>query len=341
MSGDGATASVDPLDSLLDDALEDFLAEPAPAPAPAATTVAASLSSPASRRLVDCVTRLEAKFGKHPDLDLIALIARDEVAPMEAAPPTPSKVAKGASQSGGDGGGLFKKGFLNAGPSKGAKVKAAAPKAKSKGKGKGPATDTLTAPSTEDVDKGIEDALQGLKESTANAAQGGAAAGAPNPFGLPGMEGMPTNEEDVKKMLDQLMAGGGSEGGMDPSTFNEQFMDTMLAGLFDKQILYTSLTQVNTEYAEFLKDSEAAKSAKDGEDYVGQHALIRKIIAVYEDESLGATAQAKKVMSMMEKMGDLGAPPKSIMTKCGLELGPDGQPIMPGMAPGQPGCSVM
>eukprot|EP00038_Savillea_parva_P011471 m.197773 g.197773 ORF g.197773 m.197773 type:complete len:344 (+) comp20216_c0_seq1:204-1235(+) len=343
---------MDSLDSLLDTTLDDFTAEAditSPSSVEAAGASDTSDGRPASQRLRDAVARLEAKFGPHADFDLLTKTIAPDVEHLEAvvadrgtattkptAKANSDKTKSKPSSSGDSGGSLFQKGFLNnaktktSSTRKGKQAATSTPSTKDKGKGKS-------------TDKGIADALEGLKQSTENVASGSAgAAGGAFPGLPPGLPPMPDmNPEELEKMLEAMLkgAGGGGDGEDGANGAGAGVMNSMIEGLFSKSILYPSLTEVNDQYVVFLKEVETKTSASQMKEYQGQHSLVREMIAVYENNAMDSQAQAATVMGLMEKMSSLGPPPEDIMKKLGLEVGPDGMPQGPGG--GVPGCPVM
>jgi len=151
----------------------------------------------------------------------------------------------------------------------------------------------------------------------------------------------------MQDMMAKLAAGLDGEGG-DGEESGLGIMEQMMEHLLAKDVLYPSLLEIQEKYPEYLEEHGATLSKEDLQKYTEQEQVIKEICSTYEDDSMDSKTQVGKVMELMEKMQEYGAPPQEIIKALDVEVGPDGMPSLGGLLgggiPGMPGgdkCSIM
>ena len=144
--------------------------------------------------------------------------------------------------------------------------------------------------------------------------------------------------------------------GADPAIAS--LMDTMMAQLLSKDVLYEPLQQISArvrvllpcrsrlcasadvappavQYPSWLAHKRGAIPAEEHARYTRQSALVAQLLAVFDM----APEDRGRVMELMQEMQACGAPPQEIMAELapGLTFGADGAPqFPPGGAGGVP-----
>ncbi|XP_076438352.1 peroxisomal biogenesis factor 19-like [Babylonia areolata] len=123
-------------------------------------------------------------------------------------------------------------------------------------------------------------------------------------------------------------------------------MQELMQTLLSKNVLYPSLKEIASKYPAYLSENEGKVDASDLELYRKQYDLMTAICSVYEEETGVDSAEVKtqrfeKLLDLMQKMQDLGQPPKDIVGDMapGLEFDEHGMPKLPGMDSSQ--CCLM
>ncbi|CEH19030.1 40 kDa farnesylated protein associated with peroxisomes [Ceraceosorus bombacis] len=175
----------------------------------------------------------------------------------------------------------------------------------------------------------IRQTMDRLKNSDTSASSATGAGG-----GLGGM-----GEADLEKLMAALSGGEGGEGGAD----FEKMMESMMAELMSKDVLYEPLKELRDKYPEYLNSPAAASiSASDRSRYQAQARIVSQVVSTFEDPAYtNGTEDQKKhlratVGELMNEMQDNGSPPDEIVGDIPPELA-----NMPGMGGGDEQCSVM
>ncbi|KAL8560854.1 hypothetical protein ACOMHN_063244 [Nucella lapillus] len=123
-------------------------------------------------------------------------------------------------------------------------------------------------------------------------------------------------------------------------------MQEMMQTLLSKSVLYPSLKEIASKYPDYLAENEGKLEASDLDLYRRQYDLMNAICGVYEEEKGDDSAEVKtqrfeKLLDLMQKMQELGQPPKDIVGDMapGLEFDENGMPKLPGMDSSQ--CRLM
>lgn len=118
-------------------------------------------------------------------------------------------------------------------------------------------------------------------------------------------------EAMMKEMMQGLQGEGedGAAGGDDAE--GSGLMDTVMEGLLSRDVLLPSLQELSRKYPPWIEANASTVSAAQMDLYRQQHAYIIQIIALYESHSDKAPTEA--VLSLMEKMQELGPPPKELL----------------------------
>ncbi|GAA5976349.1 hypothetical protein JCM10908_005468 [Rhodotorula pacifica] len=152
-------------------------------------------------------------------------------------------------------------------------------------------------------------------------------------------------------MLAQLagMPGGagglGGLEGLDSDEGLQGMLDDMMKQLMSREMLYEPLKELADKYPAYLSTHGASLSSTDRERYEKQRVIVCEIVAAFEEpgadvnpatklapeEELKRAARTERVVELVAKMNECGAPPTEIMGEMppGMELGPDGAPKVP------------
>lgn len=152
-------------------------------------------------------------------------------------------------------------------------------------------------------------------------------------------------EPDMKELLKALS---GSESGGDEAASLDAFMpmmQTVMASILSKDVLYPSLKDVADRYPGWLEENSATLSQEDRDRYTSQQKLMQQVCEVFEETDGDATTRQDRVFALMQKMQALGQPPKELVgeSEIGLAFDKDGNPSLPAGLGGASGaeCVVM
>ncbi|XP_067674500.1 peroxisomal biogenesis factor 19-like [Haliotis asinina] len=144
------------------------------------------------------------------------------------------------------------------------------------------------------------------------------------------------SEEELSQAFTNMGVGGG--GGAGPGGDMFPMMHGMMKMLLSKDVLYPSLKEISEKYPKWLEDHKDTEPATSLDIYRRQHQLITSICVEFEAETPTDTEEIKsqrfeKLMDLMQKMQELGQPPKEIVGEMapGLEFDDNGMPKLPGM----------
>lgn len=113
----------------------------------------------------------------------------------------------------------------------------------------------------------------------------------------------------------------------------QKLLEGMMGQLMSKEVLYEPLKELNDKFPSYLASNRDKLSASDLARYEAQQACASQIIDVFNDTGYrdDNPEMTTKIIALMNKMQEHGAPPAEIMGELppGLELGPDGAPQLP------------
>jgi peroxin-19 len=127
--------------------------------------------------------------------------------------------------------------------------------------------------------------------------------------------------------LAALLESGGDDGEL------QKLLEGMMGQLMSKEVLNEPLKELNDKFPSYLASNRDKLSASDLARYEAQQACASQIIDVFDDAGYrdDNPEMTTKIIALMNKMQEHGAPPAEIMGELppGLDLGPDGAPQLP------------
>lgn len=119
-----------------------------------------------------------------------------------------------------------------------------------------------------------------------------------------------SNPED---MLSQLLAGLGDGQGGDMDML--KLLTDMLEQLSSKEVLYEPIKDLNTKFPEYLAENKDKISEADHTRYTKQYDVTKEILAVFESPGFDneSTEKREEVNGLLEKLQELGNPPKELV----------------------------
>ncbi|KAG8737044.1 Peroxisome chaperone and import receptor [Ceratobasidium sp. 414] len=174
-----------------------------------------------------------------------------------------------------------------------------------------------SAPGTDDAfQQTVRQAMDKLKASDANA-----------------RSGAESETESFAQLLKQLGEMGGGEGGEGDEGL-QGMIENMMGQLMGKEILHEPLVELDAKFPGYF-DEHPELSEKDKTKFKSQQALVKKIVAVFEqpnysDDNL---EMSKEILELMNQMQELGSPPAEILGDMppGFDLNAEGMPKIPDM----------
>lgn len=150
--------------------------------------------------------------------------------------------------------------------------------------------------------------------------------------------------EDLVKALEGLALEEGGEGGDDANIL--PIMQSFMQNLLSKEVLYPSLKEITTKYPEWLEANKPSLSSDDFQRYEQQAKIMGEICELFEKEEAGAAEKEstfETIMDLMQKLQDLGQPPKELAGDAppGLNFDMDSLNLPGGPAGAPDQCSVM
>ncbi|MEQ2286493.1 hypothetical protein AMECASPLE_003008 [Ameca splendens] len=119
--------------------------------------------------------------------------------------------------------------------------------------------------------------------------------------------------DDLVKALEGLGLDEGGEGGDDGNIL--PVMQSIMQNLLSKDVLYPSLKEITTKYPEWLETNKSTLSAEDHQRYQQQAKIMEEICKLFENEEEEAADKERTfecIMDLMQKLQDLGQPPKEL-----------------------------
>ncbi|XP_035026823.1 peroxisomal biogenesis factor 19 [Hippoglossus stenolepis] len=120
--------------------------------------------------------------------------------------------------------------------------------------------------------------------------------------------------DDLVKALEGLGLEESSEGGSDDGNILP-IMQSIMQNLLSKDVLYPSLKEITTKYPEWLEANKPSLSPEDYQRYEQQAKIMGEICKRFEKEEEGVEDKEgsfESIMDMMQKLQDLGQPPKEL-----------------------------
>ncbi|OWF50473.1 peroxisomal biogenesis factor 19-like [Mizuhopecten yessoensis] len=147
------------------------------------------------------------------------------------------------------------------------------------------------------------------------------------------------SEDELMKAFTSMGLEEGQDGFM-------PMMQGMMKNLLSKDILYPSLKEMSQKYPKWLEENHEKTEKTQLDKYKSQLDIIQDICEEFENEKDSETEEVKKlrfekIVDKMQKMQELGQPPKDIVGDMapGLDFDDNGMPKLPGAPEGQ--CAVM
>lgn len=151
--------------------------------------------------------------------------------------------------------------------------------------------------------------------------------------------------EDLVKALEGLGLEEGGEGGGDDGNILP-IMQSIMQNLLSKEVLYPSLKEITAKYPEWLESNKPNLSPEDHQRYSQQAKIMGEICKHFEKEEEGTEDKEtsfEHIMDLMQKLQDLGQPPKELAgdTPPGLNFDMDSLNLPGGGAGAAEQCSIM
>ncbi|XP_078526254.1 peroxisomal biogenesis factor 19 [Lissotriton helveticus] len=151
------------------------------------------------------------------------------------------------------------------------------------------------------------------------------------------------SEEEVAKAMEGLgLDEGEGEGNILP------IMQNIMQNLLSKDVLYPSLKEITEKYPEWLQTHRESLPEEQFTKYQEQHSIMGKICEQFESEQPSDSEVAQKarfelVLDLMQKLQDLGHPPKELAgeTPPGLNFDLDGLNLSESPSAASEQCLVM
>ncbi|XP_070701849.1 peroxisomal biogenesis factor 19 [Pempheris klunzingeri] len=122
--------------------------------------------------------------------------------------------------------------------------------------------------------------------------------------------------EDLVKALEGLGLEEGGEGGGGGDDANIlPIMQSIMQNLLSKEVLYPSLKEITSKYPEWLDANKPSLSPEDYQRYEQQAKIMGDICKHFEREDQGSEDKEstfENIMDLMQKLQDLGQPPKEL-----------------------------
>ncbi|XP_066538231.1 peroxisomal biogenesis factor 19 [Hoplias malabaricus] len=146
--------------------------------------------------------------------------------------------------------------------------------------------------------------------------------------------------EDLAKTLEGLGLEDGGDGGGDDGNILP-IMQSIMQNLLSKDVLYPSLKEITEKYPDWLNSNRESLPPEDLRRYEQQYKIMGEICAQFERDSDTASS-FENVLELMQKLQDLGQPPKELAgeTPPGLNFDPESLHLPGGGATAEQ-CSVM
>ncbi|KAG6032102.1 hypothetical protein E4U41_007321 [Claviceps citrina] len=122
------------------------------------------------------------------------------------------------------------------------------------------------------------------------------------------------SEDDFLSELMKQMGSGDLGGEGSEEEFSKMLMG-MMEQLTNKEILYEPMKELDDKFPEWFAKNKASTPAEDVKRYEEQRALVREIVAKFEETSYsdGNAADREYIVDRMQKMQAAGSPPSDLV----------------------------
>ena len=127
----------------------------------------------------------------------------------------------------------------------------------------------------------------------------------------------PPSADDLSKMFESMGLLGNAEGGNEMGGLFP-LMQSMLESILAKDVLYPPLKEIVDKYPDWLADNRSKLKQEDFDQYNQQFDVMNKIIQLFEEEKDDDSDEVKsqrfeKILQNMQKLQELGQPPKDLV----------------------------
>ncbi|KAK4451861.1 Pex19 protein family-domain-containing protein [Podospora aff. communis PSN243] len=121
------------------------------------------------------------------------------------------------------------------------------------------------------------------------------------------------SDDFLAELLKQMQAGG-LEGEGNEEDFSKMLLG-MMEQLTNKEILYEPMKELNDKFPEWFEKNKATTSEEDLKRYREQQALVKEIVAKFEEASYSDANAADReyIVDRMQKMQAAGSPPPDLV----------------------------
>lgn len=144
----------------------------------------------------------------------------------------------------------------------------------------------------------------------------------------------PPTADDLNKMFENLGLLGSEEEGAMGGLF--PLMQVMLENILSKEVLYPPMKEITEKYPDWLADHRSTLSEEDFTRYNKQYDIMKQVVELYEEEQESDSEEVKgqrfeKIVIFMQKLQEMGQPPKDLVGDMGPMINFDGagNPVLP------------
>ncbi|KAM6948183.1 peroxisomal biogenesis factor 19-like [Aplochiton taeniatus] len=148
--------------------------------------------------------------------------------------------------------------------------------------------------------------------------------------------------EDLVKTLEGLGLDEGGEGGKEDENILP-IMQSIMQNLLSKEVLYPSLKEITAKYPEWLEVNKPTLPLDQYKRYEQQAQVMGEICKQFEMEEEGSGENTfENIMDLMQKLQDLGQPPKELAGEAPPGFNFDMESLnLPGASGAGEQCSIM
>ncbi|CCF35598.1 Pex19 protein family [Colletotrichum higginsianum] len=123
-----------------------------------------------------------------------------------------------------------------------------------------------------------------------------------------------STEDLLAEMMKQFGEGNMEGGGGSEEEFSKMLMG-MMEQLTNKEILYEPMKELNDKFPEWFEKNRAKTPAEDLKRYEEQQALVKEIVAKFEEKTYADSNSADReyIVDRMQKMQAAGSPPSDLV----------------------------
>lgn len=118
----------------------------------------------------------------------------------------------------------------------------------------------------------------------------------------------------------------------------DSIVENMMKQILAKEIMYIPMRQICERFPHWLGHNKARLGPQQYEMYGKMYQTFQHMVMVYETEP----SNFGKLAALMQELQEYGMPPGDLIKEVapGIELSPDGTPMMSNVAPGMPPLPV-